>query len=244
MVPNYVICMISKAIVMAAGKGTRMLPLTKEIPKPLIKVNSRPFLDYLIENLVGAGFSQIGIVGGYRIEKLREYIKGLDYDAEFTIIEQKEQKGTADALISAKDFAGDDSFVALGGDNLWSVADLKRIAKEDEDIYIAGVVVEEPEHFGVLLSDASGEYLDEISEKPRSFVGNLINTGLYKFTPEIFDALGKVSLSERGEMELTDALTLLAKDKKVKIMKLNDYWVDFGKLEDIPGVERFLREVL
>ena len=77
-------------------------------------------------------------------------------------------------------------------------------------------------------------------QKPEEFIGNLINTGLYKFTPEIFEALEKIELSPRGEYELTDAITILAKQKKVKITKVHDYWLDMGSIADIPKVEAFL----
>ncbi|MFA5948578.1 MAG: sugar phosphate nucleotidyltransferase, partial [Candidatus Gracilibacteria bacterium] len=74
------------------------------------------------------------------------------------------------------------------------------------------------------------------------FVGNLINTSLYKFTPEIFKTVFKIEKSQRGEYEVTDAISLLAKEKKVKIKKINDFWMDFGRPEDIEKMSNFLNE--
>ena len=222
---------------MCAGKGTRMLPLTKTIPKVLIEINGKPFLYYVIENLKKAGFTEFGIIVGYLKEKIEEFIKQNNINA--VSIEQKEQLGTGHAVKQAKDFVGGENFIVLGGDNLWSANDLKAIAIEDDLIYVAGYEVENPEKYGVLVT--KDDSLIEIKEKPTKFVGSLINTGLYKFTPEIFKALEKIKLSPRGEYELTDAITFLAKQGKVKIVKVKDYWLDLGCLEDIPKVEEFLK---
>jgi dTDP-glucose pyrophosphorylase len=226
-----------KVVILAAGKGTRMLPLTNEIPKVLVKVNEKPFLSYVFENLRKAGYKNFGLVIGYKKEKIEEFLRETEIEAK--PIEQKEQKGTGDAILCAKDFVGQDSFIVLGGDNLWSPEDLQAMNKKDELNYISAIKTKTPEKYGVLVED--GEFLKEIKEKPKDFVGDLINTGLYKFTPEIFEALEKIKLSPRGEYELTDAISLLAKDKKVKILKVENYWKDLGCIEDIEPLSEFLK---
>jgi dTDP-glucose pyrophosphorylase len=100
--------------------------------------------------------------------------------------------------------------------------------------------VDNPQEYGVFVK--RGDFLEEIIEKPKEFKGNLINTGLYKFTPEIFQKISEVELSPRGEYELTDAINLLAQEKKVKVKELKDYWLDFGKPEDIKKVSDFLEK--
>ncbi len=227
-----------KAVIMAAGKGVRMLPLTEKIPKVLVKANGKPFLYYVITSLKKAGFDDLGIIVGYKKEQFPEFLKKYGFKAE--LIEQSEQKGTGHAVMQAEKFAGQDNFIVLGGDNLWSVEDLKAINKDDLFCYVAGIEVKNPEKYGVLV--AEGDDLAEIKEKPKEHVGNLINTGLYKFSYEIFEALKRIDLSPRGEYELTDAITLLAKQGKAKILKLNDFWLDMGCKEDIPNVEKFLKE--
>lgn len=225
-----------KVVILAAGKGTRMLPLTKTTPKVLIKINGRPFLKYVIENLHKAGYNDLGIVVGHLKEKIAEFLKANSIKAE--LIEQKQQLGTGDAVLQAKNFVGDEDFLVLGGDNLWSVEDFKKMNQDDKYNYISGVEVEHPESYGVLV--AEGELLKEIKEKPKENFGKLINAGLYKFKQEIFEKLKNIKLSPRGELELTDAVSELAKDGKVKVVKAK-WWLDLGKKEDISKVEEFLK---
>ena len=221
---------------MAAGRGTRMRPLTDKIAKPLIEINGKPFLEYLINNLKKAGYTEFCFIVGYKKEQIINYVNSLNINATF--IEQTEQKGTGHALMHAKDFVKNENFVVLPCDNLFSAEDLGEMNKHDSVNYAKVIEVENPSLYGVIIEENG--YLREIKEKPKKFVGNLINTGLFKFNPEIFDALNKIELSPRGELELTDALTLLGKQRKVKILKVKNYWKDLGCMEDIPKLEKFL----
>jgi bifunctional UDP-N-acetylglucosamine pyrophosphorylase/glucosamine-1-phosphate N-acetyltransferase len=216
-----------KALIMAAGKGTRMLPLTQNTPKVLIPVNGKPFLHYVIEHLKQAGVSEFGIIVGYLKEQVAEFVRENNINA--TIIVQTQQKGTGHALMQGKDFCNGEDFIACGGDNLWSVNDFKSMIGANMAI-------------GVLVKDDSNNLI-EIKEKPKEFVGNLINTGLYKFTPEIFVELEKIKESSRGEYELTDAITSLAQQGKISVIETKDYWLDLGCLEDIPKVEKYLKDL-
>lgn len=223
---------------MAAGKGTRMLPLTEHTPKVLIEINGKPFLHYVIENLKKAGFDEFGIIAGYLKEKIQEFIEQNNINA--TIIEQKEQLGTGHAVMQAKDFCKDENFIVLGGDNLFSVEDLKAINNDDGFCYAVGKEMQgDITKYGVFVID--GEKLVKIEEKPKVPPSNIINIGLYKFTPEIFDVLDKIELSPRGEYEITDAINILAEQGKFKALKLKNYWLDLGSKEDIPKVEQFLK---
>jgi len=228
-----------KAVIMAAGKGTRMLPLTEKVPKVLVEINGKPFLYYVLKNLQKAGYDDIGIIVGYKKEQFPGFLERYGFKA--TLIEQKEQKGTGHAVMQARDFTKDEDFIVLGGDNLWSPGDLESMLKKDNFCYVTGIKVDNPEKYGVLVAKNDG--LVRIVEKPAKFVGNLINTGLYKFTPDIYQALEQVKESERKEYELTDAISLLAKQGKVKIMKVKDYWIDLGSKEDIPKVEEEIKNV-
>ena len=226
-----------KVVIMAAGKGTRMLSLTEKTPKVLVEVNGKPFLYYVLKSLGLAGYTEIGIIVGYMGEKIGEFLQ--EYGFKATLIEQKEQKGTGHAVLQARKFVGKENFVVLGGDNLWGVDDLKAIGKHDELNYVSGVRVEDTQRYGVIITEKN--YLKEIREKPKEDCGKLINTGLYQFTPEIFSKLEKVTVSPRGEIELTDAITMLAKEGKVKVLQAK-WWLDLGSKEDIPKVEMFLRK--
>ena len=90
---------------------------------------------------------------------------------------------------------------------------------------------DEPQRFGVLFEENG--VLKKIVEKPQEFIGDMINVGLYKFTPKIFEAVRKIDVSSRGEYELTDAVSLLAQEGKVKVIQVSDYWMDFGRPEDV-----------
>ena len=230
-----------KAVILAAGKGLRMLPLTADKPKTLIEIDGKPFLLHLLERLYAAGFrdKDIAVVVGYKGEKIEEFLA--EHGLDITVIVQQALVGTGDAVYHTREFVDEEDFIVVGGDNLFSADDLLRIQKEDEFCYVAGWKVEDPSRYGVLV--CKGDVLQEIIEKPKEFVGDLINAGLYKFTPDIFEALEEIELSERGELELTDAISLLAESRKVKVMMLQDYWLDLGKKEDIEKIGEFLKRL-
>lgn len=233
--------MIKKVVISAAGRGTRMLNLSKDKPKHLIEVNGRPFLYYLLENLKKSGFKDIVIVVGYKKEVLEKFIR--KYNPKIKIINQFEllgdEYGTACPIKCVENLIKKENFLSVCGDNLYSVADLEQMKIDDHYNYVAGIVHDHPETHGVLIPDKE-DFLERIIEKPKHFVGDLVNTGMYKFTPEIFSAVKKINLSPRKEYEITDAVTILAKDKKVKIKKIKDYWLEFTRPEDVIQVSNFL----
>src|SRR3989344_2454850 len=217
-----------KAVILAAGKGTRLLPITEKIPKVLVEVNGKPFLWHVLKQLSALGIQEICLVIGYKGEMVRKFLKENHFQAE--CVEQRELKGTGDAVRCVKEFVGDSSFIVYYGDNLFSGRDLQRFVQDDHLTYIGGVEVSQPERYGVLLLEK--EYLREIKEKPVEFFGNVVNAGLYKCTPDVFPIIEQLKLSPRGEIEFTDAITALATERKVKVLKLDDYWLDLGKKED------------
>lgn len=239
---------LKKVVVSAAGQGTRMLELSKDKSKHLINVGSRPFLAYLLDNIIEAGYREVIMVVGFREDMIREFLK--TYDAkgtaitlinQFEVLGPKEKMyGTACPLMCVKDVVGKENFISLVGDNFYTVEQLKAMNIDDQFCYVAGVESQTPEKFGVLLENNG--FLEKIVEKPREFIGNFINTSLYKFTPDIFEAVFTIGKSVRGEYEITDAISLLAKDKKVKVKKFSDYWMDFGHPDDIEKFQEFLNK--
>lgn len=238
--------MIKKVVIAAAGHGTRMKHLSKNKSKLLINVKQKPFLAYLFDNLLAAGYKEFILVVGYRADLMEKFLKDFGYRAtianQFEILGPKEKEyGTLCPIKCVRDLVGNENFLAVYGDNLYSVKDLKAMNIDDKHTYMAARMEKEhPEKYGVLITDEKG-FLKEIIEKPKEYVGNLINTGLYKFTPEVFDKISCVGLSPRGEYELTDAVTLLAKDNKVKLKIIEDYWLDFGCPGDVIRVGKFLK---
>jgi len=241
---------INKVVISAAGQGTRMLELSKDKSKHLIEVLERPFLAYLLDNIYQAGYREIILVVGFKSDLMADFVnnylknrEGLDIKlvSQFEILGPKEKEyGTACPIKCVKDLVGNENFISLVGDNFYTVEDLKQMSIDDDFCYVAGLKHKCPEKFGVLIEDGD-DFLEKIVEKPKEFVGDLINTSLYKFTPDIFEKVYQIQKSPRGEYEITDAISLLAKEKKVKIKKINDFWMDFGKPEDIKKFSEFLQ---
>lgn len=250
--------MIKKVVIAAAGQGTRMLELSKEKSKHLICVDKKPFLAYLMDNILLSGYTEILLVVGFHPELMQDFKEkylqcvekiGIDRNKiKIEIINQHEilgpkeiAYGTACPIKCAKDFVGNENFLSLAGDNFYSVNDLKSMNIDDNFNYVAGCKNETPERFGVLVPDGD-DFLEEIIEKPKEFVGNLINISFYKFTPEIFNVVDKIEKSSRREYEITDAVSILAKEKKVKIKQINDFWMDFGRPEDVEKMKEYIKQ--
>ena len=228
--------MVKKAVILAAGQGKRMEELTKFLPKPLLPINNRPFLFYTLKTLKELGFQEIGIVVHYKKEKIRKFLK--KHKLKAVLIEQKKLLGTGHALKAVKNFAREDNFLVLMGDDYYSKENIKLISqKDDRYSYLLGYKHKNPERFGVLIE--KNGFLKRIVEKPKKFISNLVNIGLYKLSPEIFKALEKIKLSKRGEYELTDALSLLAKFKKVKVLKVNKGWLSMNTPEEAEIMDLF-----
>lgn len=234
--------MIKKAVIAAAGQGTRMLHLTNNKPKHLINVQKKPFLGYLFDNLLKAGYNDIVLVTGYKAHLFEDFLKEYGYRAnvlnQYDIL-GKDQYGTACPVRCVKDITKKEHFLYVCGDNLYSVKDLESMNVGGNYNYVAGFWHNNPEKYGVLITDDG--FLKEIIEKPKKYVGNLINAGLYKFTPDIFGKVAKIKKSKRGEYEITDAVTLLARERKVKVKKIKDYWLDFGNPGDIIKLSNFVK---
>ncbi|MDP2704061.1 MAG: sugar phosphate nucleotidyltransferase [bacterium] len=234
-----------KCVIAAAGKGTRMLELTKDRPKHVIEVLNKPFLFYLLENLKKGGVDELILVVGYQKQAMEKFAEDYKNDFKITLVDQFEKfgkkYGTSVPIEAAKEYVEDETFLAVYGDNLYSPNDVKRLIETEDTNYMCVLEHDHPENYGVTVAD-SGGYLTRIVEKPKEYISNCINTGLYKFTPEIFEEVARVGLSSRGEYELTDAIQALAEKHKVKVLKLQDYWLDFGKPEDIATVEKFLKK--
>lgn len=234
---------IRKVVIAAAGRGTRMKHLTNYKPKHLIKVCEKPFIAHLIKNIQKAGYDDLIIVVGYKGDKIRHFLKKNNIKAR--VVDQyeimgKRRYGTLCALRAVESVIKNENFIMVYADNFYSVKDLKNFNENDEFHYVAGFEHENPEKYGVLVTDNG--FLKKIVEKSKKDYGKLINIGLYKFTPEIFKIASKVKLSKRKEYELTDAISLLAKDKKVKIKRIGDHWLDFGNPVDIMRLSSFLQE--
>ncbi len=247
---------IKKVVIAAAGQGTRMFHLTNHKSKHLIKVKKKPFLAYLLDNIFLAGYRDLILVTGFKEELVAEFLKKykpplkslresqykIKMVSQYEILGSKEKiYGTACPLMCLRDIIKKSDFIYLCGDNLYSVRDLKAMNRGGKYNYVAGIFRKSPEKYGVLLGEKG--ILKKIVEKPEEFLGNWVNAGLYKFRPEIFEKIKKIKKSARGEYEATDAVNLLAREKKVKILKIKDFCLDFGNPADIIKVSYFLRSL-
>lgn len=243
--------MLKTIIIMAAGNGTRMLELSKDRPKHLIGVKNQPFLFYSLKNIKAAGFEKIILVVGYKKEKMEEFAREYSDKFNLILVDQfkevgTEKYGTACPVEAVQDVVGNQNFVVVNGDDLYSVNDLKIIRKLEHDYcYVAGFRHQDPSPYGLHHVDENG-FLIDIIEKPKPGIDfdssrpldYSVNIGMYKFTPEIFAAVKKINKSPRGEYEITDAITLLAKQKKVKVVQIKDGWKSFTNPADVEKMEQ------
>jgi bifunctional UDP-N-acetylglucosamine pyrophosphorylase/glucosamine-1-phosphate N-acetyltransferase len=230
-----------QAVVLAAGEGQRMRPLTYTKPKVMLPVANRPILEHLLENLKKAGVRDIILVVGYRDDVVREYFgDGSKIGLKIRYATQRKQLGTADALKAARHLISDD-FLMLNGDNIVGWEEIEKLARVDGN----GLAVKEvpnPQDFGVV--DVDGGFVKAIIEKPEHPSSNLINAGVYRFTLEFLSLLDKTPVSKRGEYEVTDTIQLAVRNgaefKAVKIKK----WIDVGYPWDLlKANEQILTEI-
>ncbi|MGC8812291.1 MAG: bifunctional sugar-1-phosphate nucleotidylyltransferase/acetyltransferase [Candidatus Aenigmatarchaeota archaeon] len=202
-----------KAVILAAGKGTRAFPLTENKPKCMLNVLNRPLLYYIVEKLKNLGIEEMGIVVGYKDKKIKEY-----FGKNFKYFKQKKLLGTANALYQARNFV-DGKFLVLNGD-VYFEDSLKEFLKMENTICVS--FVEDTSSYGRVLT--KGNNLLKIEEKSKGGKG-LINSGVYIFDEKIFDAIEKTKENDsRKEYEITDSINLIS--RKVKIYKLKGYWHD------------------
>lgn len=223
-----------KALVLAAGEGTRLRPLTSNIPKPLLLVAGRPFLSHVLDALSSQGVKDIVILVGWKANKIKEYYgDGSRMGLRISYLEQKERMGTAHA-IGCADGTIDEPFVCVNGDVVIFESDLQRVLesyKEKGTTVMGAVEVPDPERFGVI--EEQDGMLKRIHEKPKVPPTNLINAGVFVFTPEIFERIRETPKSPRGEYEITDTLNALAADGKVAVQPLKEGWIDVGRPWDL-----------
>ena len=226
---------------MAAGRGTRMKELTKELPKHLLPVLGRPFMDYTIERLRQAGFTRIIILKGHNGHAFSIYKDQPDIE----LVEQHrfhERYGTAAAIENVKDVVHE-PFAVIAGDNLYSANDLRQMAADNGRMKIGGYRTPQWQGMGILKQREDGT-LDRIIEKPATFVGDHINASLYQFQPSIFPIIESLQPSPRGEYEITDAINIVAAREAVDVVELRDRWLDLTAPTDIPKIEAVLVEAL
>lgn len=223
-----------KALILAAGEGTRMRPLTANIPKPLLPVAGKPFLQHIIETLESLEIRDIYLLIGWKNLKIKEYFgDGQKFNVNITYLYQEERLGTAHAVGIAKSLM-DSDFLCLNGDIVVArsyIQGLMDFYKAHKGDIISLAKVDKPERFGVV--ELKGERVREITEKPKAPKSNLINAGIYIFTPNMFKAIEETSKSSRGEYEITESIKIMMRSNDIYGYVLDEPWVEIGRPWDL-----------
>jgi bifunctional UDP-N-acetylglucosamine pyrophosphorylase/glucosamine-1-phosphate N-acetyltransferase len=213
------------AIVMAGGKGTRMMPLTAETPKPLLVVAGRPILEWSLLALRPSA-SRVIVVAKYLKPQIDAYMARQTVFSDYVVVEQNpEPLGTGHAVQVCADVLTGDRFLVMNGDDLFNAGAIARLAAEDAGLL--AIAHDEPSRFGVVVTDADGRVL-RLHEKPAP--GTYpppvrVNIGLYKLTSAVLGY--DLPRSPRGEYELTDYVTRLAQETPVRMVE-TDFWFPIG----------------
>ncbi len=215
-----------EAVVLAAGYGKGLEPLTQTRHKVLTPIIDKPLIQVQLEMLKEIGISRVILVVNYLRGQVEEFLSKYAETAEidYIVIDQGKPLGTAHALSKALPYIKGEIFLLIYGDILTDKESLKAVVKASPSIGVARVP--NPSDYGVVLVE--GGTLKKIIEKPRNPPTNLVNSGVYALPRDIGEFLDKVELSERGEMELTDALTQYCLTHSLKVVQINN-WLDIGR---------------
>ncbi|MBP2143463.1 bifunctional UDP-N-acetylglucosamine pyrophosphorylase/glucosamine-1-phosphate N-acetyltransferase [Methanococcus voltae] len=239
------------ALILCAGKGTRLRPLTDNTPKPMIPIAGKPIVAHLVDK-VKDFVDNIYILVGYQKEAIIEYFNQNNNYNDYAInfIEQTEQLGTGHAVLMLKEYLDKNGtyenlndFLVINGDIVFEDnldGFLNKNLENDMDNsknYIGALEVSNPENFGVIVTDSKNNIL-KIVEKPSreelpSLNSNLVNAGIYRFKKDVFDILKNLKPSSRNEIELPDAIDELIKKQQIKAITIKGYWDDIGRPWDV-----------
>ena len=226
-----------KAVILAAGLGKRMKPLTNGKPKALVELKGKPLLEHVLHSLEKAGIKEALIVVGFGRKMIRKRFGNAFGKIKLSYVEQRVQMGTAHAVLQAKDrvkgrfLVGSADVIVLP--SLWK----KLMQEKGKAVVVALRKEAHPEKYGIAL--VSGKKLETIIEKPKGKIeSDLVNSGCYMFSQKIFPALEKTKVSKRGEFEITDSINSLAAKGKAGFVIYSGKCLDIGTLEELRKAEK------
>lgn len=235
-----------RAVVLAAGRGTRMKSLTDDCPKPMLPLAGRPMLAHQVDRFATAGITRACIVVGYRGQMVRDYFARhppAGIELEFAV--QHEQNGTGSAALLAREFAAGGPFLLTFGDILVDpqvYTELFKLAPGADQV-LALTEVEDPYRGGAVY--VKGGRVTRIVEKPPKGTSttNFLSAGIYVFNDSVFEALENLTLSSRGEYDLTDAISDAVRgDRLVRFFVVPGFWRDVGRPEDLAPASAYVQQ--
>jgi bifunctional UDP-N-acetylglucosamine pyrophosphorylase/glucosamine-1-phosphate N-acetyltransferase len=213
-----------EAVILAAGLGTRLRPYTLEKPKPLLPVQGRPILDWTLDALPRE-VDRVIVVVSYLAEQIEAYLSRQTHFKDWRTIRQEVPCGTGDAFRCCQSFLMSDRYLVLNGDDLYGAADLAALVQHPAALLVQ--MVDEPRRFGIAFLRADGS-VEKLVEKPDLTGSHLANLGAYVFPREVFGI--KLQPSPRGEYEITDYVSELARTQKVMPVTAR-FWFPIGNIE-------------
>ena len=245
-----------KAVILAAGKGTRMRELTHALPKPMLKVQGKPILEHILEGIVRAGVREVFIVTGWRAETIETHFgDGAKWGARVVFGRQAEQNGTGKAADPAREFLGASPFILTYGDILVSPDTYPRMIQRFHEDSFSGVITvtkgEDVTQGGVnffddqfclkrLVEKPTREQIEQLRREGWFRPGEPVwyNAGIYIFKPSLFEFTARLEKSPRGEYELTDAISaLVAAQHRLAGFEIQGRWVDVRDPEVLARLE-------
>ena len=207
-----------KCVILAAGEGKRMHPLTFTRPKVMLPIANKPILEWNLLNAIDAGLTEFVFIVGYKSEMVRNYFgDGTNWNASIEYVNQGKALGTAHAIGTVENFV--DDFIVLCGDTIFGKEDFQNIAKNKMSMGL--VKVENAKEYGIVKLE--GKRIVQIYEKMENPISNVINAGIYHFDSNIFGYIHKTGKSPRGEYEITDSINLLIKEESMEGIFLKEW---------------------
>ncbi|MGJ3237453.1 MAG: glucose-1-phosphate thymidylyltransferase [Anaerolineae bacterium] len=236
-----------KAIILAAGQGTRLRPVTLTMPKPIVPVANKRLIEYAIDTIKGADITEIGIVvNSLESPIVQAFGDGSQMGVKLEYIIQEEQLGLAHAAGICRDFVGDEPFAMFLGDNIFQdkMSDfIRNFGASDADASIVLAKVPDPSRFGIAVVEDG--VIQRVMEKPKDPPSDLAIVGVYLFRASVFEAIDTLEPSARGEYEITDAIQKLISDKKsIEPYTIKGWFIDAGKPDPIILANQLVLEEL
>lgn len=229
-----------KAIILAAGEGTRLRPFTVSRPKGMIPVGNKPILQHIVESLVQNDLKEIVMVVGYKKDRILSYFEdGRKFGARISYVMQDKQLGTAHALLMAGREIQEDNFLVLPGDNFIDAQTVSDLTQQGKPPSVLVTESEIPSKYGVLQLE--GDRVNSIVEKPQWRAGNIISTGMYSFTPEIFRMIESQALG--ADVGISHVLQSLLPKLDLRAVHTTGKWIDAVYPWDLTSVNAVALEI-